>query len=63
MSVRTRTRPQPEPEPLSEPVLTDIVRRVVDRINFASGPLLKTPADVTAAINGDPTFERHVLPV
>ena len=55
MSVRTRTRPQPEPEPLSEPVLTDIVRRVLDRINFASGPLLKTPADVTAAINGDPT--------
>ncbi len=30
MSVRTKTRPQPEPGPLSEPVLTDIVRRVVE---------------------------------
>jgi hypothetical protein len=30
MSVRTRTWSQPEPGPLSEPVLTDIVRRVVE---------------------------------
>jgi predicted nucleotidyltransferase len=30
MSVRARTRSQPEPGPLSEPVLTDIVRRVVE---------------------------------